>query len=318
MVDLKQFNELPDELKLKIWEFAVPARIVEVAEPCDPDILPEEDLRKAWLLNRKYPTMAHVCYDARNLALAKTELAGNTFEPDMLDPRWWWKTTEIIHFNCPEEFPFQSKKTREIEERLIDLTVAPLLGKKVSFSADVLHPFLRFRHCPIPRILIWDVFTSLESCIVSLRTILIRATNEQARARGLFGNGEEPAKLVDPFDDALIDRYRALWNDTEHNEDTDRSATSFFESIGTPSFHFRTERWFSEVAIKFLEYKYIESESAVPPPGLLDVLVKLSHWPRFRHDPEAQEFLDAFPVIELRIMFRLCPPARADVEHVIT
>ncbi|KAJ5549967.1 hypothetical protein N7461_004665 [Penicillium sp. DV-2018c] len=65
MMKNRRFPNLPAELRLKIWELATPARIIEVAEPSDPEIEPAEDLKKAWLLNRKVPPTAHVCFDSR-------------------------------------------------------------------------------------------------------------------------------------------------------------------------------------------------------------------------------------------------------------
>ncbi|KAJ5542238.1 hypothetical protein N7535_004661 [Penicillium sp. DV-2018c] len=303
MVNLKRFSELPPELKLLIWEFAVPARIVEVAEPSDPDIN-TKDLRRAWLLNCKVPATAHVCSDSRKFTTAKLDLGD--CQVDWLDPRWLWKSTEVIHFNCPDQSSYDSNGKREIQERLRDLGVASLLGKKVSLSADLLHPFMRFHHCPIPR-RVWELLATLDSCIISIGTILIRASKEQARARGLFGDGEEPVELIDPFDDALINQYKSLWKDTEHSpETTDTAALLLFDfiCIDRISFRDRTERWLAEVADKYLFYRSFESTF----PLLRAVVAKLTRRPSAVHDPEVQALLEGMPVMDLRIMFRLCPP----------
>ncbi|KAJ5563555.1 hypothetical protein N7535_008719 [Penicillium sp. DV-2018c] len=304
----KRFTNLPAELQLKIWELATPARIVEVAEPGDPEVEPAEDLKKAWLLNRKVPPTAHVCFDSRSITTAKPNLGDSPVDTSKLDPRWLWKSTAIIHFNCPKELPKDSNGTREINERLRDMRLVPLLGKKVSLSADLLHPFMRDDCCPIDWKNIWDSFVTLGFCFVSLRTILIRATKEQARERGLFGGGEEPAKLVDLFDDDLIDQYRALWMDTQNHGPNEMSATAFFQALGTKRFRYRIDRWFAGVAVNYLQYQFLVSTFTAQPPALRVVFAQLVRNPASRHSPRMRERLKGLPVIEMRIMFRLCPP----------
>lgn len=304
---MERFSTLPAELRQLIWEFAVPARVVEIGEPCDPDILPEEDLRQAWILNRKYPAIAHVCWESRKIALAKFKLPkGLTLASGcMTDARWWWKSTDIIHFNAPDIMVDAQRYA--LEDALLDSLNVPILRKKVSISADVVHPFLRFRtRSDIQQSLVWEVLTSMKTCIISLHTVCIRATNEQARELGLFGNGDEPAQLIDPSDKAAIERFRQLWMNTKQEV----SSVKFFDTIDTERFTFRVERWLAEMAAEYIEFRW--SHPPFPTPGPRVVTEALRRYPSQRHSPDTRQYLVEFPTLELRIMFRLCPPAVVD------
>ncbi|CAI7608563.1 unnamed protein product [Penicillium glandicola] len=290
-----QFSTLPAELRQMIWQFALPARVVEIGEPCDPDIIPEQDLREAWILNRKYPAIAHVCWESRQIAFAKFNLpVGVTLAPDcMTDARWWWNSTEIIHFNAPPE-TIELRQRHRLEDDLLDLMKVPILCKKVSISADVVHPFLRFRNWP-------DISESL-TCIISLHTVCIRATKEQARELGLFGKGDEPAQLIDPFDREAIKRLRQLWMHTRQEV----SSVKFFDTIDTGRFTFRVERWLAEMSAEYINYRW--TDPPFPTPGPQEIIASLRRYPDQRHNPDAKQYLVGFPALDLRIMFRLCPP----------
>ncbi|KAJ5945082.1 hypothetical protein N7516_005250 [Penicillium verrucosum] len=286
---MERFSTLPAELRQLIWEFAVPGRVVEIGEPCDPDILPEEDLRQAWILNRKYPVIAHVCWESRQIALAKFKLpTGASVVPGcMTDARWWWKSTDIIHFNAPEIIT--DAQRHRLEDDLLDLIKVPILCKKVSISADVVHPFCGF-----------------VTCIISLHTVCIRATNEQARELGLFGNGDEPTQLIDPFDTTAIERFRILWMNTRQEV----SSVKFFSTIETGRFSFRVDRWLAEMSADYIDFKW--TNPPFPTPGPQAITEGLRRYPLQRHDPSTRQYLVDMPTLELRIMFRLCPPAVVD------
>ncbi|KAJ5774793.1 hypothetical protein N7457_009689 [Penicillium paradoxum] len=313
MAGLARFSTLPIELRLMIWEFAVPMRIIEVGEPCDPDIIPETDLRKAWLLNLKYPAIAHVCHESRQIALAKVKLPEQfLLAPDYLtDSRWWWKSTDVVHFNAPDTSKLANEERCRLQEDLLDLIKVPVLRKKVSISADLIHPFLRFRGIPdIPISLVWDVIFSLDRCIIALHTVCIRATKEDAGKLGLFGNGEEPAQLIDPFDKPAIQRLRELWNNTKKEV----SAEKFFDTIDTKRFEFRVHRWVAEMAIEYIKFRWISPQGTNS--GALHIIARLSQDPKQINAPDVQEYLVGCPILDLRILFRLCPPAV--VEPVMT
>ncbi|KAJ5385494.1 tRNA (C5-cytosine) methyltransferase NCL1 [Penicillium concentricum] len=305
---MAQFSTLPAELRQMIWEFALPARVVEMGEPCDPDIIPEEDLRRAWILNKKHPAIAYVCWESRQIALAKSKLRrGVILAPDSIpDDRWWWKSTDIIHFNAPPDIINAAQSCR-LADALLDLMKVPILRKKVSISADVVHPFLRFRNrSDLSSSLAWEVICSAKTCIISLHTVCIRATNEQARELGLFGNGDEPAQLIDPFDKAAIQRFRQLWNNTKKEV----SSIKFFETIDTERFTFRLERWLAEMSAEYINFKW--TSPPFPTPNPRDLIALLRRYPAQRHTPKAKLYLAGFPTLEPRIMFRLCPPAVVD------
>ncbi|KXG50666.1 tRNA (C5-cytosine) methyltransferase, NCL1 [Penicillium griseofulvum] len=303
---MAQFATLPAELRQMIWEFALPARVVEIGEPCDPDIIPEEDLRKAWILNRKHTAIAHVCWESRQIALARSKPPkGVTIPPDcMTDIRWWWNSTDIVHFNAPPEV-IEARQRCRLVDNLLDLEKVPILSKKVSISADVVHPFLRFRNrSDMPKSLIWEVLCSMETCIIALHTVCIRATNEQARELGLFGNGDEPAQLIDPFDKTAIQRFRQLWNNTKQEV----SSVKFFDTVDTGRFTFRVERWLAEMSAEYIDFKWTDPPFPTPA-GPRNITALLRRYPDQRHSPDAKQYLVEFPTLELRIMFRLCPPA---------
>ncbi|KAJ5162679.1 uncharacterized protein N7500_004509 [Penicillium coprophilum] len=305
---MAQFSTLPAELRQMIWEFALPARVVEMGEPCDPDIIPEEDLRRAWMINKKPPTIAYVCWESRQVALAKSKLPrGVTLASDrIIDPRWWRKCTDIVHFNAPPELISAAQRCR-LSDDLIDLMKLPIMCKKVSISADIVHPFLRFRNrSDLPRSLVWEVICSANACIISLHTVCIRATIEQARELGLFGNGDEPTQLIDPFDKGAIQRFRQLWNNTKKEV----SSVKFFDTIDTDRFTFRVERWLAEMSAEYIRFKW--TSPPFPTPNPREITALLRRYPDQRHSADAKKYLVGFPTLDLRIMFRLCPPAVVD------
>lgn len=292
-----------------IWTYAAPLRIIEFGEPCEPDILPESDLRKAWLLNRRVPTIAHVCHEARSIAMKECRIRGQPFDPDYLeDDRCWLKTTEIIHFNAPDYNHLPEHDRLELEGHLLGSHKAIELGKMVSFSADSIYPFIRFhRLFSTENLVYWNSFLKQKECIISLHTVCIRATKEQTRSLGLFGCGEEPAQLIDPFDKQAIQRFKELWILTQ---DQDVAATKFFDTIDTDRFNFRVERWLAQI-----EAQYMMSLPPFPTQLIKHIVDLLRAYPSCRHEPEVRVYLTEFPKLHLRIMFRLCPP---DVDKVIT
>ncbi|KAJ5036175.1 hypothetical protein NUH16_004043 [Penicillium rubens] len=235
--------------------------------------------------------MAHVCRESRRIASAKFKLPrGVALAPDcMTDSRWWWNSTEIIHFNAPEIISHLQRC--RLEDDLLDLMKVPILSD-------------------IPKSLVWEVISSMETCIISLHTVCIRATNEQARELGLFGNGDEPAQLIDPFDRAAITRFRRLWMETEQEV----SSVKFFETIDTDRFRFRVDRWLAEMSAEYIDFKWTNPPFPTPGPQIITELLR--RYPDQRHNQDTKQYLAEFPTLDLRIMFRLCPPAAVD--HVIT
>ncbi|KAG0158614.1 hypothetical protein PDIDSM_6129 [Penicillium digitatum] len=239
--------------------------------------------------------------------LAKFKLPkGLTLAPDCLtDARWWWKSTDNIHFNAPEIIA--ATQRRRLEDDLLDLIKVHILCKKVSISADVVHPFLLFRtRSDFSQSLVWEVLISTKTCIISLHTVCIRATKEQARELGLFGNGDEPAQLIDPFDKTAIKRFRQLWTNTKQEV----SSVKFFDTINTERFTFRVERWLAEMAAEYIDFKW--TNPPFPTPGPQFITEGLRRYPSQRHNPDTKQYLVEFPTLELRIMFRLCPSEAVD------
>lgn len=308
-----QFFSLPFEIREMIWTYAASTRIIEFGEPCEPDILPESDLRKAWLLNRRVATIAHVCQESRSIAMRECRIRGQEpFDPDYLaDDRCWLKTTEIIHFNAFDYPKLTEHERFELEDHLIGCYKATELGKMISFSADIIHPFIRFhRLFSTESLVFWNSFLKHKECIISLHTVCIRATKEQTRALGLFGCGEEPAQLIDPFDKQAIQRFKELWILTQ---DEDVAATKFFDTIDTNRFKFRVERWLAQIEAQYISWEW--TKPPFPTPNKQQIVQLLQSRPTYRHDPEVSLYLTEFPKLHLRIMFRLCPP---DVDKVIT
>ncbi|KAJ5332837.1 hypothetical protein MYU51_008977 [Penicillium brevicompactum] len=252
-----RFFSLPFEIRAIIWKHAVPQRIVEFGQPNDPDI-PIGDLKRSWALNRAPPNVAQICKESRDVALKMVH--GMKYDVGRLqssdngslqDIRCWLESTKILHFNAPDENVTQEEQ-RKLVERLMSLSEAAYFDKKVSVSADIFHPFIRFhRRTEMDDDVRWGSIFRLSEFIVSLHTVSIKATKEQARSMGLFS--DEPAQLVNPFDLQAIKRYRDLW---ELTQDSDPTAQKFFDTVNTNRFNFRVHRWMAEMETHFIVWRY--------------------------------------------------------------
>jgi len=304
MSEPTRFFSLPPELRIIIWNYALPDRIIEFGEPCDPDILPERDLRNAWKLNRKQPTIAHLCHESREIAMRVIRVQASVDPDCMRDDRPWFKYSKTIHFNSPDYELMNKLEQFSFEDNLIGSYEAGEMDKHLSISADLIHPFLRFHDiCGIHDLVVWHLFGKLKSCIIALQTVCIRATKQQVRDSGLFDLGEEPAQLIDPFNKETLRQYKVLWSHTR-DMDKDISANKFFDTVETPRFNFRVERWLAEMEAMYIRTKWISPPFLIPPPSV--VIAMLCHDPRHRHTPEVLQYLEEFPKLDLRIMFRLC------------
>jgi hypothetical protein len=307
---------LPFEVRQIIWGYSLGDRIFEIGEPGDPDILPESDLRKAWVLNRKMPTIAHLCHESREFTKQQVLCESSGVNPDCVgDRRVCLKYNTTVHFNAPPNFKLLDQDARfDFADKLNGAIDVWDMGKQLSISADILHPFLRF-HEALPREeqnLAQNLFIKLKELTVALHTVCIRATKQQARDMGVFGLGEEPAQLLDPFDRRVIRQYKTLWDQTIIQ---DVSAMKFFDTVFTSRFTFRVERWLSEIEAMYIKLKWINLPTMRPSATV--VILNLGSNPEYRHRQETRQYLEEFPKLDLRIMFRLCPPA-VTVDNVIT
>lgn len=305
-----RFFSLPLEIREIIWKHAIPERIIEFGRPCDPDI-PEGDLRAAWVQNRIQPKVMHICGESREIARKVPDDSPARQYPDLQnhpilrDARCWFESTKIVHFNAPDVDDMTMQETIEMMDHLLNLPdIAAIAGKKVSLSADLFHPFIRFhRRTLIDEVARWMSIFKLPAFIVALHTINIKATVEQAHSMGLFS--DEPAQLVDPFDMQAVQRYRELWELTE-GLNNDPAADKFFDTVDTKRFEFRVQRWLAEIEAFFILWKWGPDPWANWGPG--EAIELLHGNPAAREDPQVREFMRGLPNMDLRIMFRLCPP----------
>ncbi|KAJ5872797.1 uncharacterized protein N7529_005150 [Penicillium soppii] len=302
-----RFFSLPFELREVIWELALPDQVIEFGEPCDPDI-PERDLKHAWVISRKLPTIAHLCHESRQIAMCPIKVPDG-IDPDcMRDERVWFENGKTIHFNSPDWGHMNNLSRFMFMDNLIGSYEAAELSKNLSLSADLIHPFLPFHElCGIDDTVVWNLFIRLKGCIISLHTICVRATKKQARDTGLFGHGAEPVQLLDPFDMETLRKYETLWSQSYENR-LDPAAKKFWEAVNEPNtrkFTFRIERWLAETEAIYL--KTTRPDEAPSGPPLQSVIDNLSRYPSVRHQAWARQYLENFPKLDLRIMFRLCP-----------
>ncbi|CAG8923966.1 unnamed protein product [Penicillium salamii] len=309
MSETFHFFSLPLEIREMIWAYAVPDRIVEVGRPSDPDVMPPSDLKKAWVQNRKPPTVALICKESRDIAMKSSGIPRGEFTSFAKDYQYWLQSTTTIHFNAEDDIERTTPMDRRLDNDLVDMLQVVQRGKELSLSADLVHPFIRFHHvsCCSPLVR-HALFDGRVACTVVLQTVMIKATHAQARRFGLFGGGDEAAQLVDLEDEETINKLKDLWilSDGSH----DMTASKFFETVGGPRYNFRVKRWRAELAIKFVEWSLRHHPSGTP--ILTNTAVQAISWLHHNFDlgqnSAVQDLLDDFPQFKLRIMFRLCPP----------
>jgi hypothetical protein len=308
MSEFSRFPLLPKELRDMIWDFACPELIVEFGEPSDRGV-PVIDLRKAWVASRRPLAIAQACHESRAYVLRESvDREGKSYIDELRDKRCRLRITKVIHFNSPVYSQMNRRTRFNVEDNLIGTSKALELGKMVSLHADLIHPFIHWRGlCDMDHHLLWDAFCKLKQCIITIHTICIRATKEQAAHFGAFDGGEEPTKLVDAYDGSTMQPFRQLWYFAK-DQDVSWCSARFFEMLDTPRFNFRIARWLAELEARFVQFAWEGPPYPIEHPQVAISMLLAN--PKNRSDPIVKAYLENMPKLKLCVMFRLVPPLR--------
>ena len=229
------FALLPAELRWEVWRFCLPRRVVELDIPTTRHPESPCELYSTSKRNAKPPAIAYVCREARQIAFEnggglwdlpshENERLGN--RPYRLETSafvenpWIRPGVDLVHSHIWNECDYEiNEDTHRIVPSLLRRVEA--LGCRVSFMAELLHPFDRDTELPADNTISflapdrWAIL-ALEAPLtgpkreymVVLKIITLHISSDTARASGLFGLlGDAPVQLVDAIDVAAINEF---------------------------------------------------------------------------------------------------------------
>lgn len=211
------FPQLPTELRILIWEFCIPRRVVEIRTPRDQVSMPTECSGLAWTSEQscRPPVITRVCRESR-------EVASKTGVLMRFDERYVWLDPR---HDLLAQFDTYIKPDDEIFS-VPPFNNWPLLhqhfarGQQAVISAQTVYGFPYFDGTsePIPydnlsNPLDFAEIASWKDYLVCLTIVPLHMTAAQVFESELFGaTCEELVKLVDPMDTTLIQRLSHVYD----------------------------------------------------------------------------------------------------------
>lgn len=209
--EFHMFSSLPAELRIKIWKFCLPHRVVEINHPrwlgqgkkCKGDWTSKQ--------NNKPPAIAYVNWEARHVAL-KSAKEGSAIGPEnKLHPTWgsWFqKDLDSVLLYRPDhgedvssslliDYQFSESLVKERMNNSYGMAIRARKSNAVE---------LRLTECEYE-----EGMSDWDEPVIIIQAVTIHARREDVLAAQLFGNlADEPIQLVDPFDGELLNEYRLL------------------------------------------------------------------------------------------------------------
>ncbi|KAL7940513.1 hypothetical protein V8C42DRAFT_337343 [Trichoderma barbatum] len=268
-----QFALLPVELRLAIWFYCLPHRVVQRDDPYMVQRLREED--KCWsvrpsLKNAAPPRIASVCRESRQVAMRWGKMVSQDYSWN-LGPIWIQLRLDTYHLNFTSEATWDYGLDKElvdefIKDRFSWLDKVPLsIPSEYYFNFDLeLQDFSRMRR--LPRIEIRDDFVDEDLNVVyneyayyyprpftdislsaTMAFITIHAKRRHAVASGLFGLLlDAPVQLVDFDGEQNIRSFHALFKRDIYNRER-TEVIKLFSLILSPIFRSRVQDWTEKV-----------------------------------------------------------------------
>ncbi|KAL6807243.1 hypothetical protein GGI42DRAFT_272195 [Trichoderma sp. SZMC 28013] len=264
-----QFSLLPSEIRLQIWFYCLPRRVVQRDDPFYLVEVREE--QKCWSIrptcqNAAPPLIASVYRESRDVVRKWGKLITQDFRLN-IGPIWIQPRLDRYNLNCDIRYIWDDEDYLEtmydfIEEGLYRLDIMP-----VSLRAEYLYPFdLEPEKDPFPKCPILEIHgkpvneyspddpydefaTYIErpyagvSESATLTFICIHATKEQAVDSGLFGILlDAPVQLVDFDDNERLEQFYSLFRKGYCN-DKRPEVSKQFAAILAPGFRPHVESW---------------------------------------------------------------------------
>ncbi|KAJ5355173.1 uncharacterized protein N7496_012385 [Penicillium cataractarum] len=211
------FSRLPAELRIKIWEFCLPNRVVELNHP--QWVAQKDKCTGTWTSKRNTlpPAISQVSHEARVVA-TRAAVRERQIDPQRQIRRtfgfWFQRNRDIVMMYQKDEsgttiryndYPFSVKGMEWLQEKALDTAIYSTMINPWGSRAGTLTADPGMHHAPI---------TGWYDPLIIVETIPIHAKEADVRAAGVFGAmADEPIQLVDPADATLLERYRWLCMD---------------------------------------------------------------------------------------------------------
>ncbi|KAF5501370.1 hypothetical protein CGCS363_v007302 [Colletotrichum siamense] len=338
------FQQLPPELRLKIWQFSIPTdHVTELDAPYST----RQQSLSHWLSNQRLcdmrnasrrnggpPAVGRVCREARQVVQENGCYLDKRLHPTQANDTFnkitgqWFQHQDIVHLNW--DLKYDSVTAIEDEPSPVpSLKACAQFAKSVSITNELLlfetffnglerdyhgKPFLRQRWVQHLQLL-----GSLKECFVCLMSFNIHAPAQLVDGKHLF---DSPIRLVSPFDHKTLERMHRLWEDglpfIGHGVGDGESEILFREILNRDAFEHQVHTWREDVCDLWLFYRYTESWARIQgpkqllwePPADVEIFdparinLKGRHWNNSH--PWVMAELDAMPKFKPVIMFRHC------------
>ncbi|KAH0496219.1 hypothetical protein TgHK011_003591 [Trichoderma gracile] len=272
-----QFALLPVELRLAIWFYCLPHRVVQRDDPFMIQRLREE--HKCWsvrpsLTNAAPPRIASVCRESRQVAMRWGKMVSQDYDWN-LGPIWIQPRLDTYHLNFTPEAAWDYDwdhdwDTWMLREFIIDgwnwLDAVPLsVPAEYCFDFDLKMqdismmrdtPFIKFKDDLVDEDLnvVFNEYPYMYSrpftevsISATMAFISVHVGKKQAIASGLFGLLlDAPVQLVDFDDEQKIRSFRALFESNGSNRKR-AEMIELFSLVLSPTFRSRVQAWREKV-----------------------------------------------------------------------
>ncbi|OOQ84150.1 hypothetical protein PEBR_31549 [Penicillium brasilianum] len=227
------FSRLPAELRMKIWEFCLPNRVVELNHPRW--VAQKDKCDGTWTAKRNTlpPAISLVNHESRMVAIRAAVHEGQ------IDPKhqvrqtvgfWFQRNRDIVMMyekdepgavNRINDYPISAQGKQWLQSMAVDTAIYSVMINPWGSRAGMLTTDPGMHHAPDSGW--WDP-------LIIMETIPIHAKEADVRAAGVFGAMlDEPIQLVDPDDAILMERYRWLCMDRAGTQTS--SVIAFFNNF---------------------------------------------------------------------------------------
>ena len=226
-------------------------------------------------VNSRPPVITRVCHESRQVAFENAvdrqsndngQVCVTSKLSDSTPSFWFSQATDTVHtFAGLKDHPSMDIIPPNIHlllEEILRGWIPSLIGEHF-VTLDPPRPDLP----PNKRV---DLFRGRKAYLVCLEVVSIHGTADQAINSGLFGRlGEEPIKMVDPFDEETIQRFYNLWR---QGPEQDTEPARFFDRAMSPAdFQKTVERWRDLFNWFFLAFTWVASLVWGETPTPLDI-----------------------------------------------
>ncbi|KAL7906960.1 hypothetical protein GGI35DRAFT_457356 [Trichoderma velutinum] len=287
--NFSQFTLLPPEIRLQIWFYCLPHRIVQRDDPfCLGDIHREQ---RCWSIrptrqNAAPPLIASVCRESRGVVRKWGKMVSQDYWFN-LGPIWIQPRLDVYNLNCNSMSCWEGHDIHIVKEFLDEgfnrLDMIPLsLGAEYFFPFSLEPPHELDDFPDYPHLEIYErrrnkpslddsynefaAFSERPYTRVSQSAILaficIHATKRQAADSGLFGLLlDAPVQLVDFNDEERLRAFHDLFENGCSNNNSDRPEVSKqFVSILAPDFQCKVQSWREKVDWLMMAYAWLRAK----------------------------------------------------------